>query len=65
MSNPKIVITRSAGNASETATLFRENGFDPIIFPLLKLSFLNDAKLPDPLDNFDWIIFTSANAVEF
>lgn len=61
----KIVITRSNNNSMTTADLAREYGFEPIIFPLLELNYLKGVKPEKQFDQYDWIVFTSINAVEY
>ena len=64
----RAVITRAAHQAEELASPLREHGFDVISLPLIELvPPLN----PEPLklaaldaDKYDWVIFTSANAVD-
>ncbi len=68
MSAPRILITRSPHQASALADQLRALGADPILIPTIKLaeptSFAPlDAALVH-LDQFDWLVFTSANAVE-
>jgi len=60
----KIVITRPLDAAENTAESVRQQGFEPIVFPLLKL--LEMEYIRSPLDNsYQWLLFTSSNAVRF
>lgn len=61
----KIVITRPTQRAQNTAVIARQMGIEPILFPLLQLSGLNGIYLKKNLTDYNWIIFTSSNAVNF
>jgi uroporphyrinogen III methyltransferase/synthase len=63
----RIVVTRAKHQAEELAGPLRELGADPILLPLIgiappddKTALLNAAQ---HADDYDWIIFTSANAI--
>ena len=65
----RVVVTRAAHQSEELAGSLRELGFDVIVLPVITLVPPAD---PKPLidaaarsDDYDWILFTSANAVEF
>ncbi|MBO8172521.1 MAG: uroporphyrinogen-III synthase [Bacillaceae bacterium] len=68
----RILITRAPHQADELAALIRQKGGEPVSVPLIKTISPAD---PDTqkaltttlslLDQFDWIIFTSTNAVNF
>ena len=65
---PRILITRSPHQASELADTLRAHGADPILIPTIELTDPTtyaplDAALTH-LDQFHWLLFTSANAVE-
>ena len=57
----KILITRPTIDAEILATKLQQNGFTPIIIPMMEVTFLPDATLPD--HDSDGLIFTSANGV--
>lgn len=63
-----IVITRPSGQASHLAETLAELGARPVLFPVLEIVPLDDpAPLVDfalHLDNYDWAVFVSPNAVE-
>ena len=61
----KVVITRPMAGAKTTVELGRQMGFDPISFPLLLLSPLNDINLKWHISEYKWILFTSSNSVKF
>ena len=65
---PRVLVTRTADQATAFSTKLRAAGFDPVEFPTIQLELLPwdplDAALA-VLDSFDWLIFTSGNAVEF
>lgn len=64
----RVVVTRSRAQADAFAHKLAAAGFTPIIFPVIDFVPLP----PEPLDaalgclpQYDWLIFTSVNAVEF
>jgi uroporphyrinogen-III synthase len=64
----RILVTRAANQASALAEGLRKMGMDPIVIPAIEIvppvSFEKlDAAL-GRLARFDWLVFTSANAVE-
>jgi uroporphyrinogen-III synthase len=62
-----IVVTRPAHQAAHLAGLIRAAGGNPLLFPVIEIVDVEDARpllaLIDRLDTFDWAIFTSPNAV--
>ena len=65
---PRVLVTRAAGQASALAEELRRLGAEPVIVPILDIvspdSFEElDAALAQ-LASFDWLLFTSANAVQ-
>jgi len=63
----RIVVTRAAHQAEELAIPFRKLGAEVILAPMIAIGPPSD---PEPLrsaakhcNDFDWVIFTSANAV--
>lgn len=63
----KVLVTRSRDQASALSELLREYGAEPIEFPVIKISppesFAElDAAL-DKIEEYDWVLFTSANSV--
>ena len=63
----KVLVTRAREQASGLSSLLRERGAEPIEFPVIKIQRLEnydaiDAALSE-LASYDWIVFTSANAV--
>ena len=56
-----ILITRPKIDAEILAAKLQQNGFTPIIMPMMEVAFLPDAVLPD--HDSDGLIFTSANGV--
>ncbi|GAB4581527.1 MAG: hypothetical protein Fur0022_42750 [Anaerolineales bacterium] len=64
----RVLITRPREQADTFADALRAAGMEPVFFPTIQIA---PAKDPTPLDDalkrledFSWIIFTSANAVE-
>src|ERR1700675_5119013 len=67
LSGKRVVITRAARQSIELVEILGELGAMPILLPLVAFSAPEhfgpmDAAL-DRLEEFDWIIFTSENAV--
>lgn len=69
LTGKRILVTRGEEQAEELASLIREKGGIPVLFPTVRLVPADD---PGPLDSalarlpsFDWILFASANAARF
>src|SRR5262245_55588679 len=71
--SPRILITRPLHQAQQTAAVLEQHGFTPVIFPVLTTDPIA-AGTPEmmalqqalqALPQADWLIFVSANAVEF
>lgn len=64
----KILVTRSQQQSSSLSKLIREQGAEAVEFPLIQIMPLeNYSELDHSLNSaqsYDWIIFTSVNAVE-
>ncbi len=63
----RVVVTRAAHQADELAMLLKKHGAEPILLPVIAIGPPLD---PEPLhraversNEYDWIVFTSANAV--
>lgn len=61
----RILVTRARAQASGFADLLEANGAEVIQFPTIEIRPLeiDSAEIPLP-DQYDWVIFTSVNAVE-
>ena len=59
----RILVTRARAQASELAGLLETNGAEVIQFPTIQIRPLEDVDIPSP-NGYDWVIFTSVNAVE-
>lgn len=64
----RIVVTRPRAQAGPLAGFLEAEGFEPVFFPAIRIAPAEDpgplnAALQDPI-GFDWIVFTSANAVD-
>ena len=59
----RILVTRARAQASGFAELLEANGAEVIQFPTIKIRPIEDVDIPSP-KGYDWIIFTSVNAVE-
>ena len=62
-----VLITRSAIQAEDFINQLQEKGATTVTLPLIENTPINQDKLKDTTDkeSFDWLIFTSANAVKF
>ncbi len=65
----KVLITRAAESAGEMAVLLEREGAVPVLFPTIKTvpaGNMDDIKSAvSNLDGFNWIIFSSVNAVKY
>lgn len=59
----RVLVTRARAQASEFADLLGANGAEVIQFPIIKIQPLENVDIPSP-NAYDWVIFTSVNAVE-
>ena len=61
----RILVTRARAQASEFAALLEVNGAEVIQFPTIEIRPLeiDSLDIPTP-DRYDWVVFTSVNAVE-
>ena len=61
----RILVTRARAQASDFADLLEANGAQVIQFPTIKIQPLDiDSAYIHAINDYDWIIFTSVNAVE-
>ena len=65
----RIMITRAAEGASRLAELVSELGAEPVVFPTVAIVPPTDPgpleRVVERLDEFDWLILTSANGVAY
>ncbi len=59
----RILVTRARAQASEFADLLEANGAEVIQFPTIRIQPIEGVSVPSP-NEYDWVIFTSINAVE-
>ncbi|XRO74853.1 uroporphyrinogen-III synthase [Methanocaldococcus sp. 28A] len=59
----KVIVTRPKERAKVFANLLKKEGFEPLIFPTLKLVYNKDVKVDLYIYNYNWIIFTSPSGV--
>ncbi len=68
MALPRVLITRSPHQASSLAEALRVLGAEPVMVPAIELADPTSFAVLDEaltqLEVFDWVLFTSANAVE-
>ena len=64
----RILITRPRAQADEFAGKLRAAGFEPVYFPVIEIKPVENnialERALSKLDCYDWIVFTSVNAVE-
>lgn len=64
----RALVTRAARQAGGLATLLRDEGIQPVLAPTIRIAAPDDAgPLQDAvrhLERYDWVVFTSANAVQ-
>jgi uroporphyrinogen-III synthase len=66
--SPRVVVTRRAEQVALFGDKLRTAGFRPVIFPTIQLQVLPAPDLDRALaqiERFDWLLFSSANAVHF
>jgi uroporphyrinogen III methyltransferase/synthase len=65
----RIVVTRAQSQAGELSEKLRQLGAEAIEIPTIEMAALADYSVLDAcidrLETYDWVIFTSVNAVEF
>src|SRR5690606_38108303 len=62
----RVVVTREARESEAFADRLRALGAEPVVCPALEIRFRNPPGFHDALlalERFDWVVFTSANAV--
>ena len=68
LANRRILVTRAAGQASKLAELLRAEGAEAVLIPTIEIvppsSYAAIDKALQTIGDFDWVIFTSANAVQ-
>jgi uroporphyrinogen III methyltransferase / synthase len=64
----RVLVTRAREQASALSDLLKEQGAEPVEFPLIRIAPLLDYSELDEaiaaLSSCDWVVFTSANAVD-
>jgi uroporphyrinogen III methyltransferase / synthase len=64
----RILITRARAQADDFSEKLRTAGFEPIFFPVIEIQPIeNNVALKRAMENlecYDWLVFTSVNAVE-
>lgn len=64
----RILITRPRAQADEFAAKLRSAGFEPIFFPVIEIQPVDNnvalERVLSKLNCYEWIVFTSVNAVE-
>ena len=65
---PRVVVNRRVEQAGDFADKLTAAGFTPILFPTIELVAMDKRPLDNALSQiqtFDWLIFSSTNAVDF
>ncbi len=68
MSGKRVVVTRSVEQAQAFGEKLAVHGAEPVLFPVIQFERLPTAELDAALveiEQFNWLLFTSANAVDF
>lgn len=64
----KVLITRPRAQANDFAEKLRNAGFEPVYFPVIEIQPIKNnialERALEKLNCYDWVVFTSANAVE-
>jgi uroporphyrinogen-III synthase len=65
----KILVTRAADQAQEFCTLLRQNGFEPVLFPVIEIAPTDDWSATDAafrnIHSYDALVFTSPNGARY
>jgi uroporphyrinogen III methyltransferase / synthase len=68
LSGRRVIIPRAAEQAKDTANALRERGAVPVALPMIRIAPPPDAaaltSAVSRLGSYDWVLFTSGNAVE-
>jgi len=68
LSGKNVVIPRAVEQARDTAATLRERGATPVILPMIEIAAPADgarlSRAVGEMSAYDWVLFTSANAVE-
>lgn len=69
LSNKRVLVTRAVDQSGQLEELLRDQGAEPISIPLIEFRrIIDDLQCREHLENldqFDWVLFTSANAIRF
>lgn len=69
LSNKRVLVTRAVDQSGQLEELLREQGAEPVSIPLIEFRrIVDDLQCRENLGRlgeFDWILFTSANAIRF
>ena len=65
LQNRRIVVTRAPHQATSFGAMLEESGASVLYLPLIEISPCPDAPLPTKDEGFDWLVFTSVNAVRY
>jgi uroporphyrinogen III methyltransferase/synthase len=65
LAGQKIVVTRAREQAGKLAEQLQARGAEIIEFPTIEIRAVEEALQVGDLERYDWVIFTSVNAVEF
>lgn len=65
----RVLVTRPQGQSGNLCKLVRAQGGQPVLFPVLAISAIdpqvNDEIIIDTINNCQWVVFVSANAVNY
>jgi uroporphyrinogen III methyltransferase/synthase len=68
LSGKRVVIPRAVEQARDTAAALRERGAMPVILPMIEIAAPPDtarlSRAAAEMSRYDWVLFTSSNAVE-
>lgn len=59
----RILVTRARAQASDFSDMLEEYGAEVIQFPTIAIKKIDETVIPSP-EKYDWVVFTSVNAVE-
>lgn len=61
----RVVITRAPHQSKSFGKMLEDAGADVFYLPLIDIVPVSDAVLPEQTERFEWLVFTSVNAVKY
>ena len=65
LNQKRVLVTRAAEQSASLEELLRDQGAVPVAVPMIQFRQTNDTSQLEHLESFDWILFTSSNAIRY